>query len=67
MGAQLQSNQIGTRIGTRRLRMERQGTRTLIVWDHRRPGWTSRLPQRSDGFGWTGRQSEKLGCDRERN
>jgi hypothetical protein len=53
MGAQLQGTQRGTREGTRRLQMERLGTRTLIVRDHRRTGWSSRLPQRSDGVEWS--------------
>ncbi len=62
MGTQLRDMLPGTRVETRRRRMGRPGTRTLIVWDHRRAGWISRLPQRSGAFGWTGRQSEKLGC-----
>ena len=66
MGAQLLGIRTGTREGTRRLRMERPGTRKLIVRDYRRPGKTLRLPQRSGELGWTGRQSEKLGCGRER-
>ena len=66
MGAQPLGIRKGTREGTRRLRMERLETRMLIVGACRRTGWTLRLPQRSDEVGWTGRQSEKLGCGRER-